>query len=65
MEEVKGRRGIKIAALAKPQPTLQLIDSSLRNIEMEAERRTNKKKELIPVIFVEGSPSILGVLKLK
>ncbi|MCK4476865.1 MAG: hypothetical protein KAU16_09080 [Methanophagales archaeon] len=32
---------------------------SLRDTEMEAERRTNKKKELIPVIFVEGAPSIL------
>jgi hypothetical protein len=32
---------------------------SLRNTEIEAERRTNKKKVLIPVIFVDGTPSIL------
>ena len=32
---------------------------SLRNIEIEAERKTNKKKELIPTIFVAGIPSTL------
>ena len=32
---------------------------SLRNTEIEAERKTNKNKDLIPVIFVEGTPSIL------
>ena len=32
---------------------------SLRNIELEAERETNKKKELIPTIFVGGAPSAL------
>ena len=32
---------------------------SLRDIEIEAERRTNKKKEMIPTIFVGGAPSAL------
>ena len=32
---------------------------SLRDIEMEAERKTNKKKEMIPTIFVDGAPSAL------
>jgi len=32
---------------------------SIKNTEIEAERKTSRKKELIPVIFVEGSPSIL------
>jgi hypothetical protein len=36
---------------------------SLRDIEIEAERKTNKKKELIPTIFVDGAPSTLrGVI---
>ena len=32
---------------------------SLGDIEIEAERRTNKKKEMIPTIFVGGIPSVL------
>jgi len=32
---------------------------SLRDIEIEAERKTNKKKEVIPTIFVAGIPSTL------
>ena len=32
---------------------------SLRDIELEAERKTNKKKERIPTIFVAGIPSAL------
>jgi len=32
---------------------------SLRDIELEAERKTNKRKELIPTIFVGGAPSTL------
>jgi len=32
---------------------------SLRDIEIEAERETNKKKERIPTIFVAGIPSTL------
>lgn len=32
---------------------------SLRDIEIEAERKTNKKKVMIPTIFVAGIPSTL------
>ena len=32
---------------------------SLRNVEIEAERKTSRKRDQIPVMFVEGSPSIL------
>jgi len=34
---------------------------SLRDIEIEAERKTKKKKELIPTIFVDGAPSALSL----
>ena len=32
---------------------------SLGDIEIEAEKKTNKKKEMIPTIFVGGAPSAL------
>ena len=32
---------------------------SLRDIEIEAERKTNKKNGIVPTIFVAGTPSTL------